>query len=148
VSLLARLCSVLAGLALSVLPAAAADSVAGVYQTAPKKVCFFGMGQPDGRSFATECSVGRDELTIRPLPSGYAVSLLFVFHNGHICEFAGEGTLQRRRLTAVDSKVPSCPLFIDFTGRSIRLTQSAECRDQFCGLRGGIDDTVLYRKAR
>jgi len=150
VSPLALLCGALAGLALSLFPAAAcaADSVAGVYQTAPKKVCFFGVSKPGGRSFATECSVGRDELTIQLLPSGYAVSLFFVFDNGHTCEFAGEGALQRRRLTAVDPGDRGCPLFIDFRGSSIRLTQSAECRDHFCGLRGSIDDTVLYPKTR
>lgn len=146
----ARLCRALAWLALSLAPAVAcaADPIAGVYRTAPRKVCFFGALKPDGRSFETECSVGRDELTIRSLPSGYAVSLWFVFDNGHTCEFAGEGALQRQRLTAVDPGERSCPLVIDFRGRSIRLTQSAECRGHFCGLRGSIDDTVLYRTTR
>lgn len=153
-SLAVRFGGALAWVALSLEPAAvcAADAIAGDYLTAPRKVCFFGMQRPDGRSYGADCSVGRDKLTIQAVPAGHAVSLVFVFHNGHMCEFNGEGTLQPRkpgaRLTAVDPQVRDCPLTIDFKGRAIRLTQSEQCRSNFCGLRAGMDGTVLYRQAR
>lgn len=134
---------------LSVLPAQAQTAkppshVFGLYsQRVP--VCF-NAGADSKRKFECEGETANWMLVVPTANDGVWVEVNLLFHNGHTCEFQGNGEWRGNHVLVQKYDAEACELRVSFKGGKAILSDDGRCRATSCGARGSLDGMTLPKR--
>jgi hypothetical protein len=108
-------------------------------------VCF---NAPVGSVEKFECE-GETANWILVVPAagkGVLVQINLLFHNGHTCEFSGNGIWAADHVLVEKHDAEACKMKVYFKGGRARLSADDQCRLTTCGARGGYGGIELPKR--